>query len=346
LKEEKEIATVRYTWYNNTLSKLYCHIDYGSGYAGLWDEYEKKYKYDSHNNISVIEFREIHGSQWNRKIYEFNNEYNSIGQLATQNVVYRKTTAWDIERGKPEEIRTHTRSYTYDEKGNWIKMIENRDGAQSVMQRKITYSDKKVGEVDIENIYDDEEVEIHATFGATIKSALNRNEIDFNRLWPYTDNLVINVRFVIGRDGRAYFYDEPMTNKEGIDEAVSRLVIPYIKSLPWVPASINNTFVKSLVTLSWKYNYSNDRYSREILKDVVFTSAEDNHFESNYSKFKSIKANMAKAEKLEKLKKQANEKGLVPVTKYRMTESDGIGLDHGALIADAYEFVMRNKDNE
>ena len=46
------------------------------------------------------------------------------------------------------------------------------------------------------------------------------------------------------------------------------------------------------------------------------------------------------------LKKQANEKGLVPVTKYRMTASDGIGLDHGALIADAYEFVMRNKDNE
>ena len=46
------------------------------------------------------------------------------------------------------------------------------------------------------------------------------------------------------------------------------------------------------------------------------------------------------------LKKEVNEKGLVPITKYRMTKSDGIGLDHGALIADAYEFVMRNKDNE
>lgn len=291
---DKEVATARYTWLNNRISKLCCHIDYSSKFSNMFDEYEKSYKYDSHNNVSVIEYREILGSQWNRKIYEFNNEYNAKGQLVTQNVVLRKTRDWDVDRGKPEEVKTHTRSYTYDEKGNWVRMIESKGNAQWAMERKITYSDKKVGEVDINNIYDDEEVETHATFGSTIKNALNRNEIGFDRLWPYTDNLVINVRFVIGRDGRAYFYDEPMTNKEGIDEAVSRLVIPYIKSLPWVPASINNTFVRSLVTLSWKYNYSNNSYSREILKDVVFTEKEKVIYKENYDRILFLKTeNMA-----------------------------------------------------
>ena len=293
INNNKEVASVKYTWNSDKLSKLYCHIEYGSGFAGMYDEYEKSYKYDSHNNVSVIEYREIHGSQWNRKIYEFNNEYNSNGQLSSQNVVYRKTTAWDIERGKPEEVKTHTRSYTYDEKGNWTKMLETRNGAQSVMVRNIVYSNKKEGEVDVNNIYDDEEVETHATFGMTIKNALDKNEINFNRLWEYTNNLVINVRFVIERDGTARFYGGPITNKNGIESAVSNLIIPYIESLPWVPASINKTFVRSLVTLSWKYNYSNDRYSREILKDVIFTENESKQF-VNYHNMKREQEEAAK----------------------------------------------------
>lgn len=304
LNKGKEVANVSYSWQNNCISKLYSHIDYGSQ-ANMWDEFEKSYKYDSHNNISVIEYVEKHGSSGNRKIYEFNNEYNSKGQLISQNVVYKKITLWDIERGKPEQIRTHTRLYTYDNEGNWVKMVENREGGQSVMERKITYSNKKVGEVDVNNIYDDEEVETHATFGMALRDEFRKNGISFDGYtMAYLDNLLVNIRFVIGRDGKAYFYDEPHTNKEIIEAGVSNRVIPYIKSLPWVPATINGTYVSSLVTLSWRY----DGNSLRILKDVEFTDAEKNCFEKNHSKFESLKVDIEKKQKLEELKKRAAEK--------------------------------------
>jgi len=286
INHNKEVASVKYTWNSDKLSKLYCHIEYGSGFAGMYDEYEKSYKYDSHNNVSVIEYREIHGSQWNRKIYEFNNEYNAKGQLVTQNVVLRKTRAWDIERGKPEEIKTHTRLYTYDEKGNWVRMIESQGSAQWAMERKITYSNKKVGEVDINNIYDDEEVETHATFGSTIREALRKNGLSYDgNLWPYLGNLVINFRFVVARDGSVHVYDEAHTNKPNIEGAISNKVSDYIKSLPWAPATINGTFVNSTVLVSWKYNKTENSYSTEILKDVVCTDNEAKQF-ANFHRMK------------------------------------------------------------
>ena len=290
INNNKEVASVKYTWNSDKLSKLYCHIEYGSGFAGMYDEYEKSYKYDSHNNVSVIEYREIHGSQWNRKIYEFNNEYNSNGQLSSQNVVYRKTTAWDIERGKPEEVKTHTRSYIYDEKGNWVRMIESQGSAQWAMERKITYSNKKVGEVDINNIYDDEEVETHASFGMTLRDEFRKNGISYNgNLWPYLGNLVINLRFVVDRNGEVYFYDEPHTNKPKLDSGISNVVIPYIQNLPWIPASINGTFVKSIVSLSWRYTPTEKSYSTEILKDVVFSEKEKTIYKDNYDKILFLK---------------------------------------------------------
>jgi len=286
INNNKEVASVKYTWNSDKLSKLYCHIEYGSGFAGMYDEYEKSYKYDSHNNVSVIEYREIHGSQWNRKIYEFNNEYNAKGQLVTQNVVLRKTRAWDIERGKPEEIKTHTRLYTYDEKGNWVRMIESQGSAQWAMERKITYSNKKVGEVDINNIYDDEEVETHATFGSTIREAFRKNGLSYDgNLWPYLGNLVINFRFVVARDGSVHVYDEAHTNKPNIDDAIGNIVSDYIKSLPWAPATINGTFVNSTVLVSWKYNKTENSYSTEILKDVICTDNEAKQF-ANFHRMK------------------------------------------------------------
>lgn len=287
INNNKEVASVKYTWNSDKLSKLYCHIEYGSGFAGMYDEYEKSYKYDSHNNVSVIEYREIHGSQWNRKIYEFNNEYNAKGQLVTQNVVLRKTRAWDIERGKPEEIKTHTRSYIYDEKGNWVRMIESQGSAQWAMERKITYSNKKVGEVDINNIYDDEEVETHATFGSTIREAFRKNGLSYNgNLWPYLGDLVINFRFVVARDGSVHVYDGTHTNKPRIEDAITNKVSDYIQSLPWVPATINGTFVNSTVFVSWKYNKTENSYSTEILKDVEFTDKERKSYAKNLNVIK------------------------------------------------------------
>lgn len=282
----KEVATANYTWLNDRISKLYCHIDYTSKFSNMFDEYEKSYKYDSHNNVSVIEYREIHGSQWNRKIYEFNNKYDAKGQLVSQNVVLRKTRAWDVERGKPEEVKTHTRSYTYDEKGNWVRMIESQGSAQWSMDRKITYSNKKVGEADINNIYDDEEVETHATFGSTIREALRKNGLSYDgNLWPYLGNLVINFRFVVARDGSVHVYDEAHTNKPNIEGAISKEVSDYIKSLPWTPATINGTFVNSTVLVSWKYNKTENSYSTEILKDVVYTDNEAKQF-ANFHRMK------------------------------------------------------------
>ena len=291
---DKEVATASYTWLNDRICKLYCHIDYTSKFSNMFDEYEKSYKYDSHNNVSVIEYREIHGSQWNRKIYEFNNEYNAKGELITQNVVLRKTRAWDVERGKPEEVKTHTRSYTYDEKGNWVRMTETQGSAQWAMVRKITYSNKKVGEVDINNIYDDEEVETHATFGSTIREALRKNGLSYDgNLWPYLGNLVINFRFVVARDGSVHVYDEAHTNKPNIEGAISNKVSDYIKSLPWAPATINGTFVNSTVLVSWKYNKTENSYSTEILKDVVCTDNEAKQF-ANFHRMKKEQVEAAR----------------------------------------------------
>lgn len=45
------------------------------------------------------------------------------------------------------------------------------------------------------------------------------------------------------------------------------------------------------------------------------------------------------------LERDVSENGLVPVVRYRIIETCGIGLDHAMLIADAFEFVMRNKKN-
>ena len=340
----KEVATASYTWLNDRISKLYCHIDYTSKFSNMFDEYEKSYKYDSHNNVSVIEYREIHGSQWNRKIYEFNNEYNAKGQLSSQNVVYRKTTAWDIERGKPEETRTHTRSYMYDENGNWVKIIENRNGMQSVMERKIVYSNKKVGEVDINNLYDDEEVETHANFGMTLKQALHKNDLPFNNTWAYTNNLVINIRFAVERDGTLRFSDAPVTTSWYVanwgdqTEWLGQLVRKYINSLPWVPATINGTPVRSFVTLSWKYHYANNSYYVEMLKDVTFTSTEKKHFENNYSKFESIKLNIAKAEKLKNLKKLSKERK--PAAMLELAKKYLIGEDVDKDSTNAFDMLL------
>ena len=339
INNNKEVASVKYTWNSDKLSKLYCHIEYGSGFAGMYDEYEKSYKYDSHNNVSVIEYREIHGSQWNRKIYEFNNEYNSNGQLSSQNVVYRKTTAWDIERGKPEEVKTHTRSYIYDEKGNWVRMIESQGSAQWAMERKITYSNKKVGEVDINNIYDDEEVETHATFGSTIREAFRKNGLSYNgNLWPYLGDLVINYRFVVARDGSVLVYYGTHTNKPRIEDAIINKVRDYIQSLPWVPATINGTFVNSIVFVSWKYNKTENSYSTEILKDVTFTSTEKKHFENNYSKFESIKLDIAKAEKLENLKKLSKERK--PAAMLELAKKYLIGEDVDKDSTNAFDMLL------
>jgi len=339
INNNKEVASVKYTWNSDKLSKLYCHIEYGSGFAGMYDEYEKSYKYDSHNNVSVIEYREIHGSQWNRKIYEFNNEYNSNGQLSSQNVVYRKTTAWDIERGKPEEVKTHTRSYIYDEKGNWVRMIESQGSAQWAMERKITYSNKKVGEVDINNIYDDEEVETHATFGSTIREAFRKNGLSYDgNLWPYLGNLVINFRFVVARDGSVHVYDGTHTNKPRIEDAITNKVSDYIQSLPWVPATIDGTFVNSTVLVSWKYNKTENSYSTEILKDVTFTSTEKKHFENNYSKFESIKLDIAKAEKLENLKKLSKERK--PAAMLELAKKYLIGEDVDKDSTNAFDMLL------
>ena len=285
--KDKEVATARYTWLNDRISKLYCHIDYSSKFSNMYDEYEKSYKYDSHDNISYIEYREILGSQWNRKIYEFNNEYDAKGQLVSQNVVLRKTRAWDVERGKPEEVKTHTRSYTYDEKGNWVRMIESKGNAQWAMERKITYSNKKVGEVDINNIYDDEEVETHATFGSTIREAFRKKGLSYDgNLWPYLGDLVINFRFVVGRDGSVHVYDETHTNKPEIEGGISNKVSDYIESLPWAPATINGIFVNSTVFVSWKYNKTENSYSTEILKDVEFTDKERKSYAKNLNVIK------------------------------------------------------------
>ena len=283
--KDKEVATTRYTWLNDRISKLYCHIDYSSKFSNMYDGYEKSYKYDSHDNISYIEYREIRGSQWNRKIYEFNNEYNTKGQLSSQSIVYRKTTDWDIQRGKPEWINKLTRSYSYDDKGNWIKIQGDYDGTQFIVKRDITYSNKKEGVVDINNLYDDEEVETHANFGMTLKQALHKKDLSFNNMWKHVNNLVINIRFSVERDGTLRFSDAPVTTSwvipgRGDQEGwLGHLVREYINSLPWVPATINNTPVRSIVTLSWKYHYANNSYYVEILKDVTYTTNKENKFD-------------------------------------------------------------------
>ena len=43
------------------------------------------------------------------------------------------------------------------------------------------------------------------------------------------------------------------------------------------------------------------------------------------------------------LKKEVITGGIIPVVKYTMTGSDGVALDHGVLIADAYDFIINTK---
>ena len=45
------------------------------------------------------------------------------------------------------------------------------------------------------------------------------------------------------------------------------------------------------------------------------------------------------------LERSVTKGGIIPVVKHRMVKTDGVGLDHGVLIAEAYMFIAEHKDN-
>jgi hypothetical protein len=282
-------ADVIYSYTEGKLSKVNSKLynKYSSSYNKdvVEEEYEKTYKYNNKGDISEIKLLTVRNGFF--KQYSFDNQYDSNGRIISSTVSKMQDSS--------RRPYVFTRKYTYDSKGNWTQIDQvGATGHKSFLNRKITYREKQNETVDINNIYDDEEVETHATFGSTIREALRKNGLSYDgNLWPYLGNLVINFRFVVARDGSVHVYDEAHTNKPNIEGAISNKVSDYIKSLPWAPATINGTFVNSTVLVSWKYNKTENSYSTEILKDVVCTDNEAKQF-ANFHRMKKEQVEAAR----------------------------------------------------
>lgn len=297
--DSKGILTgeVAYIYNNNILNELYYKV-YTKTYTmdhALVAEYRKRYSYDEHGNYSKIDFWHWSGtsSAWIRDVLTFENQYNPQGQLSISRVGSSREYDSPSGRGRFPIPSYTTRKYTYDNMGNWVK-IEIDDG--KVLTREFQYmSNSSSAQNDPNRVYAEEEVNIRASFGKTVKQHVREHGI--RALYYHDDEDImlggstqpVNVTFIVEKDGRVS--DLKIYCQANDPRYIKYQTTQFIKGQEWMPASVNGQPVRSEVYLSW---YLKDKRTLVIEKDVTVTNAEL----SAYSQF-------AKKQQFERTKKDA-----------------------------------------
>lgn len=130
---------VNYKYVNDKITNINGKLFYETGREGSVEkEYVKTYSYDSKGGVaSMTHLEKTPGDSEILYEYTFGNRYDDKGRIVCTDV----TKNWKSRTGsygngykKPEEF---TRTYTYDEKGNWIKI---EDGKDHYVIRNIIYN--------------------------------------------------------------------------------------------------------------------------------------------------------------------------------------------------------------
>lgn len=262
-------ADAIYGYSNNLIISVDCHQYMSSGREGsIESEYHKTYEYDSHNNISEINFhKEAIGGSGKNIQYKFHNEYDSKGKVLESRISRMRTQhVGNYTSGSDKAPTDFVRKYTYDEHGNWIK-IEDDEG---YIQRIIEY--RAIGNGGENDIYDEEEVTVNATFGQTFVDLFKRKG---NILYPVSleesgkrIDTSINASFTVEKDGSLSNFD--IQNNSSERERFINNTKYQIEKLHWLPATINGKPVRCNVSV----NFRIENFEVIVTKDIKYTSAE------------------------------------------------------------------------
>lgn len=268
---------VDYIYANGNLIELIGKLFNKTGFEGsIEKEYHKTYSYDNRGGTSSIKYltKTPYNSE-QRYEYTFNNTYNEEGRIVTSNVTMNRSSRAGSYGGGLKEPIKFTRSYSYDAKGNWIRI----DDGQHYVIRNIVYKASSQSKIyDANHVYDDEEVDVHATMGNTLKKkALN------GKFFPmpaavfengnFASYTVVSVDFIIEKDGSISNFEAK--GERWLAEEAKKVLTGFT----WIGATKDNKPVRSNISLAWSFSKEDERVLLNILKDVTFTDKEETAYE-------------------------------------------------------------------
>lgn len=126
---------ITYTYTNNKISSVSC-ITYGytlDGQKYTGDKYSKSYRYDTHNNYSEITWVKTgSANSWLKQRLSCENSYDVQGRLSSSKI----SLYFSNDHQGREICNSHIRKFTYDDRGNWVKLEEDNG---SIAFREIEY---------------------------------------------------------------------------------------------------------------------------------------------------------------------------------------------------------------
>lgn len=259
---------VHYKYTNDKITESNGKI-YFKGYEGnVEKEFIKTYSYDSNGGVaSMTHLEKTPGDSEILHEYTFDNRYDSKGRIASSNVTMNRQSRTGSYRNGLKQPEEFTRTYTYDNKGNWVRLEDNLG---HYIVRKITYKPSMQSDSSDDNhIFDEEEVEIRATMGNSLSNLKNDGKfMPMADLETYPSDLTVNVDFIVEKDGSISNIEKG--RKGSFIEKACNTICNFI----WIPAMINGKPVRSNVTLSWRFYKVDGQRKFGIIKDVIFTEKE------------------------------------------------------------------------
>ena len=114
---------VKYTYSSRKITAIVGKLFYENGHVE--NEFHKTYTYDGRGGVSGMKHVKIDvtGSKLHHD-YTFNNSYDENGKIVTS-IVSKRFYRSGLYEGNLNKPMRFTRSYTYDNKGNWIRIDDD-----------------------------------------------------------------------------------------------------------------------------------------------------------------------------------------------------------------------------
>ena len=123
---ERILGDANYSYTNDNLTGVQCNIYNTSGMPGnVQEKFNRTYRYDNYNNIIELTYIYSRYGENKKIIYSFENDYDDNGRITNQ-TIRKMLTNYPHTAGSYKEPLIFHRKYTYDDRGNWIKMGDNK----------------------------------------------------------------------------------------------------------------------------------------------------------------------------------------------------------------------------
>lgn len=265
---------VIYTYSSGRISKSHGTLYNETGYEGSVEkEFIKTYTYDSNGGKAsvVYEYKTAWDSGQLHK-YTFDNKYDSKGRIEQSSISMNRSSHSGSYGGRMQEPTSFTRSYTYDSKGNWVKID---DGNYSVT-RRIKYNPSMLTAVTDENhVFEEKDVDVAATMGTTLKKL--KNSQPYQNSGSSTSGELVYVDFIVEKDGSISDFNK---NRRDVDSEDAET---FIRNLTWIAAKKAGKSVRSYVTLVWRNHETREKFFTSVIKDVKFTTKEADAYKNEAS---------------------------------------------------------------